>query len=271
MSDVRALLKAKRQEVRVKHPYAAYTERGALRCTVCGTGVKHAEAWEGHIGSKAHRMAVMRLKEEEKRRQEEAARVEEERKRKAEEEEEEEEEGGREAKRQRTEEREEGAGVGAANGFPVDFFSDASRAPPPWEEEEEGGEAAAAPPPQKSVIDEEWEAFQRTVLNAPNEAEYEAKEAYERATVFAEPQMVDVTAGMPPAEGQEAEVKDEKLSAEEERKRKQLEDRELIMDRLLEEERVQEEADSRVTLLKARLDTLKKQRELAKAKKTART
>ncbi len=37
------------------------------------------------------------------------------------------------------------------------------------------------------------------------------------------------------------------------------------MDRLLEEERAQEEADAKVTMLKSRLDVLKRQRQAARA------
>ena len=62
MADVRALLKAKRQEARITHPYASYTASGQLRCIACGTPVKQASMWEGHIGSKAHRTAVMKMK-----------------------------------------------------------------------------------------------------------------------------------------------------------------------------------------------------------------
>ncbi len=65
MADVRALLKAKRQEVRITHPYAAYGANGALRCSACGAGIKFASAWEGHLGSKAHRVAVANLRSKE--------------------------------------------------------------------------------------------------------------------------------------------------------------------------------------------------------------
>jgi zinc finger protein 830 len=54
---------------------------------------------------------------------------------------------------------------------------------------------------------------------------------------------------------------------EELRKRKAEDEKELIMDRLLEEERAQEEADAKVVLLKGRLDALKKRRNEAKAAK----
>ena len=70
MSDVRALLKAKRQEARITHPLASYTSAGQLRCIACGTAVKHASAWEGHIGSKAHRTNAARLREERAREEE---------------------------------------------------------------------------------------------------------------------------------------------------------------------------------------------------------
>jgi zinc finger protein 830 len=45
------------------------------------------------------------------------------------------------------------------------------------------------------------------------------------------------------------------------------EERELIMDRLLEEERAQEDADMRVHLMKKKLESLKKRREATRALK----
>ena len=75
MADVRALLKAKRQEVRITHPYAAYGANGALRCTACGAAIKFAGAWEGHLGSKAHRVAVANLRAKEEEEEEEARRA----------------------------------------------------------------------------------------------------------------------------------------------------------------------------------------------------
>ena len=67
MADVRALLKAKRQEARITHPLASYSAAGQLRCAACGTAVKHASAWEGHVGSKAHRTNAARLRQEQAR------------------------------------------------------------------------------------------------------------------------------------------------------------------------------------------------------------
>ena len=68
MADVRALLKAKRQEARVSHQLAAYSSSGQLRCLACGTAVKQYVSWEGNVGSKAQRVEAARLSEEEARR-----------------------------------------------------------------------------------------------------------------------------------------------------------------------------------------------------------
>jgi zinc finger protein 830 len=55
---------------------------------------------------------------------------------------------------------------------------------------------------------------------------------------------------------------------EELRQKREQDERELIMDRLLEEERAQEDADTRVLILKNRVETLRKKRQEAKANKT---
>lgn len=60
-------------------------------------------------------------------------------------------------------------------------------------------------------------------------------------------------------------VREEAMDEEALRRRKAEEERELIMDRLMDEERAQEEADARVTVLKSKLETLRKQRELLRA------
>jgi zinc finger protein 830 len=345
MADVRALLKAKRQEARITHPYAAYggAGGGALRCTACGVAVKFASAWEGHVGSKAHRAVVAGLKAKE----EEAGAAARASsallsKRKAEEQggddDRDEDEGGGgdgdedegmepqrppPGKRQRTEERESGAdaqtqgqgqGQTQRGAFPMDFFSDPSRAPPtsdrgPHDDDDEMDQdqdqegsatktAAAAAP--KSQLEMEWAAFERDMQSLPRrrpsqgraappgedgaEAEGAAaaaevvadpREAYARATIAAEPELVPKFEGLPMSgarmedEGEtprEGGGEERKVSEGDERKRKEREERELIMDRLLEEERAQEDAYNRVALLKNRVQMLKQKRELAKAK-----
>jgi len=282
MADVRALLKAKRSEQRITHPFAAYSAKGDLRCTACGTVVKHASAWSGHVGSKAHRVNVARVKEEEMKK----AKEEEERKRKLEEEDEgsEDERG---AKRQRTdgegEEEEDGVNGkenanGSGPGFPANFFSDPSRQIPIGEDDSDDEEANRPPKPATttqpaSQIDLEWAKFQETVVNASAiEASELAHEKYAQATVFAEPELIDeVPEGFPPSvvnqQQQEQEVEDTPKDEEEKRRKKEEDERELIMDRLLDEERAQEEADERVIALKARVDLIKQRRAAAKSQK----
>ena len=57
---------------------------------------------------------------------------------------------------------------------------------------------------------------------------------------------------------------------EEKRRRVEREERELIMDRLVEEERAQEEADLRVGLMRSRVEALKKAREARAGLKAGR-
>ncbi|KAI0956451.1 hypothetical protein AcV7_006854 [Taiwanofungus camphoratus] len=284
MSDVRALLRAKRQEVRVSHPLASYTSGGQLRCIACGTIVKHGTSWEGHIGSKAHRTNAARRREEERRHEEERARQ---RKRKAEDADADEEDADDaddatpSSKKQRMEEEEEEeeqrdvpqpAVPARPAGFPADFFSNPSRAPPPPSDDDGSDDetappaAAAAAAAAPSAIDAEWEQFQAAVIDAPD-----AREAYERATVFAEPVLsVETLQGFPAREGPADGETEERPVVPDEgelRRRRGQEERELIMDRLLEEEQAQEEADAKVSVLKNKLDALKKQREAARAAK----
>lgn len=274
MADVRALLKAKRQEARVNHPLASYTTNGQLRCIACGTIVKHASSWEGHVGSKTHRMNAVKLREEEQRR---AARAEEEAaktKRKADDSSPEPDLPTVESKRRRMyiEASKAQAAPKRTNEFPADFFSNPVQVPPPPDSDEEGAEegadnnaAVSSAPAPSSTIDSEWEKFQQAVLNPPDE-----HDAYERATVFAEPVPAsDVPEGFPLQQGDGPAANDEdELTEEQKRQRKEQEERELIMDRLMEEERAQEEADAKVAMLKNRLEALRKQRE---AKKAARS
>ena len=318
MADVRALLKAKRQEVRINHPYAAYGANGALRCTACGAAIKFASAWEGHLGSKAHRVAVaanLRAKEEEARRATATGAVS---KRKAEEEEEEDGEGEEMAmatgkKRQRTVEREiapviDGSSPDAPTGaggtgasqlaFPTNFFSDPARAPPRTStggqddddddddvemDHDQDAKAKAAAPPPKSQFDMEWDAFERDMQQQRSSrpaaaAAADPQETYAHATVAAEPELVSRLEGLPvdggaivqegtTGAGGAVEEGGRKVPEEElERRRKERDERELIIDRLVEEERAQEDAYGRVALLKNRIQMLKEKRELAKAK-----
>ncbi|KAJ3716181.1 hypothetical protein C8R42DRAFT_698166 [Lentinula raphanica] len=276
MGDGTPLLKAKRQEARITHPFASYNQSGQLRCTACGTIVKHASAWEGHLGSKIHRTNVARLKEQERAREEQRLREEKEEqekilrgKRKAEEDDvvmDDENISSLEilTKKPRLDEQ--------PKGFPADFFSDPSRAIPladegSDEEETGGGEQPQGDAPattSKEPLDSEWERFQREVVNAPD-----YKETYENATIFAEPVLAPVVPeGFPIPEASEPQEPTQ-MDEEAVRRQKELDEREMIMDRLLEEERAQEEADMKVTAMKNKLELLRKKRQAAKVAKSS--
>lgn len=246
MADARSLLRVKRQEARISHPLATYNNAGQLRCSICGTMVKFASAWEGHLGSKAHRLNVARVKEEERIRAE--AEEEEQRrqalKRKNEEEEEEDSDSTKKQK--------------LGGGFPADFFSNPSAAPvlnPSDDEEEE------RPPQPPSAIDLEYEQFQKSLLEAPD-----FRETYERATVVAEPELEpEVNEGFPERAEDVAEAQPAEMTEEEKRHQKEIEEKELIMDRFIEEERAQEEADMKVQMMKTKLEMFKRDRAAKKA------
>ena len=271
MSEARALLKAKRQEVRINHPYASYNASGQLKCSICTTLVKHASAWEGHLGSKAHRTNIIRLREEEKRQRgqtqrpaivQEATEVDEEQmtvepvstsKRKVSDEDTSD---SHSDKRRKVET------------FPSDFFSDPSRAPVLLSEDEgsdvEGAnastEAQSSAGTQKTTVDLEYERFQRGLSST-----VDPEERYNRATIVAEPMVVSSNASGFQDEATvdiSVEQKEEEL-----RQKRDQDERELIMDRLLEEERAQEDADTRVLILKNRVETFRKKRQEAKANK----
>ncbi|KAJ7032481.1 hypothetical protein C8F04DRAFT_958760 [Mycena alexandri] len=265
MADVRALLKAKRQEARISHPLASYSN-GQLRCIACGP-VKHASAWDGHLGSKVHRTTVARLKEEDRQREAERIRQEEEEqqarvsgKRKAEEQDS---ESDTEPKRRKVDD-----APSASSSFPNDFFSDPSRAPLPPPSDDEDDDPAPAQPvtaPDPS-LDAEWERFQRDVVNASDSRD--ARDTYENATVMAEPELAsDTFEGFPPQQTDDAPAEPDKMDLEQARRQKEQDERELIMDRLLDEEQAQEEADMKVTMLKNRMEALMRKRNATKAAK----
>ena len=287
MTDVRALLKAKRQEARISHPYAAYSSSGQLRCIPCGTPVKQASMWEGHIGSKAHRTAVVKMRAREE--AEAAAAREEEELRKRKQSEEMDEDDGEEARSSKKSRVDEDVPMETSTtrtpkGFPAGFFSDPSRALVLDDDDDDNeGETqsnAQTTTQPKTQLDLEYEQFQATVVSADamdEEKEEDRKEAYARATVFAEPELLtNGREGLPTPVGAEDAEPDiaepaKEETEEEKRKRLELEERELIMDRLIEEERAQEEADSRVSLLKAKVEALKKAREMRRGNKAEKT
>jgi zinc finger protein 830 len=275
MSDIRALLKAKRQEARIQHPHASYTSNGQLRCTACETVIKQATAWAGHVGSKGHRENVAKQRISQISDQGEA--VKSIGKRKVEQDDPSEDEGFHPTfdpkKRKVTPDSLSKQTPEHSSGFPSNFFSDPSRAPirsvdDGSSDEDEGN---SIPIPQEATnnpIDLEWQRFQQEMLDS-NATPYDQRfETFQHATVFAEPELLEEAMGLPTPEPPHASVVVAEVPKNEEsrkRKEEEEEEKELIMDRLLEEERAQEEADAKVVLLKGRLDALRKRRKEAKA------
>ena len=258
MADVRALLKAKRQEARIAHPFATYTVSDQLKCVVCGTLIKHASAWEGHLGSKLHRTNTTRLKEVKKTRgiQENTEEQSVPGKRKAEMD---------ESDKQTDKKRRVAEGhAGRSNPvheLPNDFFSDPSHVLviPEFPSDESNDDVnvinlAETTAHSTSVLDQEYDLFQRGFLT-------DHSQTYDRATIVAEP--VPASPYIPEFPASTAVL----TQNEGEKDTRDYEERELIMDRLLEEERAQEDADMRVHLMKNKLEGLKKRREDIKTQK----
>jgi len=153
--------------------------------------------------------------------------------------------------------------------------------------------AKAQPPSQ---FDVEWARFERDVLAQPSpslvEPPISKKEIYDRATVVAEEEVLydanghegfpehlrsgtaaDAAKVTRPGAGIEGEYVGgapvEGETPEEAEARKVREEKELIMDRILEEERAQEDADEKVRAIKARLALVRKKREEERNRRAA--
>ncbi|KAF8622543.1 hypothetical protein AX15_006898 [Amanita polypyramis BW_CC] len=246
MADIRSLLRAKRQETRISHRYASYSSNGQLRCTACGTAVKHPSAWEGHLGSKAHRTFVARLREEELNAEERQSQ-------------------GQLLKRG-TPDIEDTLEISQkkrkleqqTNVLPADFFSepaDVSSSDIGNGNENESLDIDSIP---GTDLESEYRRFEREVLTLPDPLE-----TYEHATIIAEPQLIpeDAQSGFPGELVTGASHSTAAGEAAEAGRRRDEEERELILDRLLDEERAQEDADMRVDLMKKRLEAIKRKRQ----------
>jgi len=146
------------------------------------------------------------------------------------------------------------------------------------DDDEDGDPSGAASKPAVNPqLDLEWTQFERDLLAGPA-TEDQKRDMYDRATLVAEPQLVEdpLPEGFPPSAAAAAAgpasrgtingAAELTLEPEEgEATRKRREEKELIMDRILEEERAQEDADERVAVLKARLAAAKAKRAAAKA------
>lgn len=208
-------------------------------------------------------------------------------------------------KRRRIEESDPGpvdeTGASGAGGFPADFFSDPSRNIPigddgddddnnnlndqnaphnasyPIEQSQPTSSSTTQAKFSVPSIDDEFAAFERAIQAAAKPPKRDAQlEAFANATIAAEPELItETSSGFPPSIVDESQGEANKAGADalpeeeeteiDERKRKGEEERELIMDRLMDEERAQEDADAKVSALKARLEAIKLKRAAKKA------
>ncbi|OCF62111.1 hypothetical protein L486_01778 [Kwoniella mangroviensis CBS 10435] len=275
--DAKSLLRAKKAESRITHPYAAYNNAGILRCSICAVPVKQ---WDAHLMTKQHRQSVAREKAE----QEKALKAKTKSKRPLSQSADIDGQGqgqgqpGESSKRAKTQpthneedddEDESGRRVG---GLPAGFFS-SSNQPKPLSR-------SPSPEPQQSLQptgDTELDDFLSSLNDdtpsstAPITAQSQTKQINGKRKTYKEiiPSQTSYEAGPvriapPTKDDQKDAVQEEEEPEESEQERKdrlEREEREEIVRRLEEEERAQEDADSRVASLKARMEMLKKRRE----------
>ncbi|WVQ84447.1 hypothetical protein IAT38_006599 [Cryptococcus sp. DSM 104549] len=268
--DARSLLRAKKAEARITHPYASYTAAGALRCSICATPVKQ---WDAHLLTKQHRTSVAREKAE----KEKAERAKRPRAAEAE-------GASKRAKVQASAQDEDEGDASGPSGLPAGFFSAANKPAAPAEA---GPSASASPASAPAATgDAELDDFLSSLADdapPPSTAIPSAPAATTAAAKRKGLSYKEIAPGQASYEaapvrivqpGEEeagkVEEKEPEESEAERRERLEREEREEIVLRLEEEERAQEDADSRVTALKQRMEMLKKRREAAKGGKTAK-
>ncbi|WOO82164.1 Zinc finger protein [Vanrija pseudolonga] len=268
--DAKSLLRARKATARVEHPHASYTAAGQLRCAICAVPVNQ---WDAHLLTKQHRQSAAR----EKAQAEKAAKA----KRRSEAEREE------GAKRAKVEQEGDSDDDDAGPSLPAGFFS-AGNKPSVGEEEDAAGPtpppAPAAPKPTgdaelddflASLNDDDDDAPAPAQPAAPAAAAAPARRkglAYKKteeapgvASYAAAP--VLLANGAANEDAAEPEPEEPEESEAEKRARLEREEREEIVARLEDEQRAQEDADSRVVALKARMEALKKRRAAGAGKK----
>ena len=141
----------------------------------------------------------------------------------------------------------------STDALPADFFSRPRDASPSDAEMENENVQAEPTGGASAELELEYRRFQRELLTIPDPLE-----AYQSATVVAEAELVpeDSQRGFPAEDVAEAVTVDK----QDERRRDE-DEREMILDRLLDEERAQEDADMRVDLMKKRLEAAKRKRQ----------
>ncbi|CBQ72596.1 conserved hypothetical protein [Sporisorium reilianum SRZ2] len=242
-TDARSLLRAAANERAkagasgIADRFASYSSTGGLRCSACSyVAIKHESLWGAHVLSKSHRANALRIKEEELR-QAEIQRTKD-GKRKAED---------------AAPEQDESADADALGSDADDAVQGSKRA---------RTDSTNEPQAKSASIDPEWELFKSQMESTEPEAGAAESTAGAGAALEAEAQLIshdEQGSGPAGTDGAAEEKSAEELEAEE-RARKEQEEREEILSRMEEEQRQQDEADSRVSALKQRLQRIKQAR-----------
>lgn len=231
----------------IKDRFASYHPKTrALRCVACDyLAIKHESLWASHAASKSHRSNVSRVKGEEEAKEAKLISA-------------------KQTQASMTDEDTIGTNKRKDH-------EDVSGARQP---DEDTKRIKSSPKRFESgPIDAEWERFQREVLNASSSSNGQAPlSTYANATIEVAPSLKPGINGRETEEPGEDEEEEEVTTLDkteteaEKRARLEREEREEIIARLEEEQRLQDEADERVNALKNRFERLKQARASKKKK-----
>ncbi|TKY87819.1 hypothetical protein EX895_003400 [Sporisorium graminicola] len=242
--DARSLLRAAANERAkvgasgITDRFASYSSTGGLRCSACSfVAIKHESLWGAHVLSKSHRANATRIRDEEL----------------------------RQAEVQRTRDGKRKAEENAAPGHDASRDADASTAEA--DDAVQGGkrprtDSTNEASVKSSAFDPEWELFKSQMESTEPEQDASNHTTEVGAALEAEAQLISQgnELGLGEAEFEAADAKSAEDLEAEERARKEQEEREEILSRFEEEQRQQDEADSRVSALKQRLQRIKQAR-----------
>ncbi|WWC73820.1 uncharacterized protein I206_107792 [Kwoniella pini CBS 10737] len=279
--DAKSLLRAKKAEARITHPYAAYNAAGVLRCSICAVPVKQ---WDAHLLTKQHRQSAAREKaQHEKAKSTPAAQIKNTKRPLSDTLN----TTGESSKRSKTDQiqaQDEEEDEDKPN-LPAGFFSSGNKPKSPspeLDDEIQAGPSTKNEPTGDTELDDFLSSLNddstisvpttisnTTITNSglTNGRRKTYKEiipsqtSYEAAPV----RIIPIDESLPQQEEEPEE------SEQERKERLEREEREEIVARLEEEERAQEDADSRVASLKARMEMLKKRREAKAASSGSKT
>ncbi|GAC93148.1 hypothetical protein PHSY_000711 [Pseudozyma hubeiensis SY62] len=236
--DARLLLRtAANERVRaaasgISDPFASYSSSGNLRCSACDyLTIKPESLWGAHVLSKSHRANAARIKQEDQLRQAEQQRT-------------------KDGKRKA----EDADGDAQADSLATSTDADLDQQHSALASKKARTDVSDAAP----AVDAEWELFKSQMESTEIEPDPSTIPSSAGAALEAEAQLITNDNAKDGSDGIE-DKSPEELAAEE-RARKEQEEREEIFSRVEEEQRLQDEADQRVTALKERLQRIKQVR-----------